>query len=125
VRRAVVVHHVESIPGPPVLAISVFRLPRHHKRSPRPGATEAATAAIRMAAEVRHLNDALTVVNGHAQLALLDTGAESEAATNLRAILDAVQRASDTLHTMGQRLEDEAEAARRTREAHRRSRQTA
>jgi flavin-binding protein dodecin len=65
------------------------------------------------------------VVNGHAQLALLDTGAESEAATNLRAILDAVQRASDTLHTMGQRLEDGAEVARRTRGANPRKRQTA
>ncbi|MEY4071579.1 MAG: hypothetical protein RL721_2193 [Candidatus Eisenbacteria bacterium] len=125
VRRAVVVHHVEGIPGSPMLAVSVFRLPRHHKRSLLAGATEAATAAIRLAAEVRHLNDALTVVNGHAQLALLDTGAESEAATNLRAILDAVQRASDTLHTMGQRLEDGAEVARRTRGANPRKRQTA
>lgn len=115
VRRAVVVHHVEAMPGPPVLAISVFRLPRHSKRALLAGCTEAASAAMRMAAEVRRLSDALTVVNGHAQLALMDAEKESEAATNLNAILDAVQRASETLHDMGLRLEDRPEGARRTR----------
>lgn len=112
VRRAVVVHHVPDMPGPPMLAISVFRLPRHSKRALITGATEAAAATIRMSAEVRRLSDALTVVNGHAQMALLNAGEGSVAADDLHAILDAVQRASDTLHTMGQRLEDGPAAVR-------------
>jgi hypothetical protein len=46
------------------------------------------------------------VVSGHAQLALQRGGEDAETNSDLQAILDAVNRAGDTLHAMGNRFDE-------------------
>lgn len=105
--HAVVVSHLDGIPGPPLLALSVLDVTAHTQ----PTATAcraghplddggAALSEAQVHAVVCELNNILTVIAGHAQLALQGCGRRSRLAGDLRTIDQAAARASGVVRAL-------------------------
>lgn len=96
-QRAVVVHHVVEVPGPPLLALSVFDLPT----DPRPlgvvagGEPDGREDTLRVS--IHQLNNLLTVITGHAQLALRRSNKDESLAHDMQSIVDATRRAGGVI----------------------------
>jgi PAS domain S-box-containing protein len=110
--RAAVVHHVADVPGPPLLALSVFDLPSalpDRVECPRPSPDESGMSLRRT---IHQLNNLLTVITGHAQLALRRANKDEALAHDMQTIVDAARRACGVIDGLEPWREGSRTAAR-------------
>ncbi|MEQ1833043.1 MAG: PAS domain S-box protein [Candidatus Eisenbacteria bacterium] len=111
--HAIVVSHLDGLPGPPLLALSVLDVtPRAHSETSgledlAPGEPAASGSAAEPLHElVCELNDILTVIAGHAQLGLQNAAPRSRMARNLKSIEQAAARASGVVRSLAESRAD-------------------
>lgn len=95
--RAAVVHHVTEVPGPPLLALSVFDLPSDPPVTVACSTGSSHEFLISLRRTVHQLNNLLTVITGHAQLALRRASKDESLAHDMHSIVDAARRASGVI----------------------------
>jgi hypothetical protein len=111
-QRAVVVHHLVDVPGPPLMALSVFDLPSEPRPAHMHVFGEPDGREDTLPAAIHQLNNLFTVITGHAQLALRRTHKDEPLAHDMQAVVDAVRRASGVVDGLEPRREGSRTAAR-------------
>jgi hypothetical protein len=110
--RAAVVHHVADVPGPPLLALSVFDLPSEAPFRVVPQADAPGDGGLSLRRTVHQLNNLLTVITGHAQLALRRAHMDELLAHDMQSIVEAARRASGVIDGLEPWREGSRTAAR-------------
>lgn len=97
VSRAVLCKPLTEVPGPSLISISVRPLPTEAVATPRRRRRASPKTDTRMTTQVCTLNNILALISGHAQLAGMLGDADSELQRHLGIIVEAAERASNTL----------------------------
>lgn len=106
--HAIVVSHLDGIPGPPLLALSVLDVTAHARSEPAPVEAPAAAEAVapswhdELQAKVCELNNVLTVISGHAQFGQQGGLRRSQITRHLKTIEQAAARASGVVRALAE-----------------------